>query len=176
MKESDIIDAEYRVVENNQDGKIEVNADPTATIISGMVDIVKESVRCHTEYKMLKEEQRTEREKIKAEYKLLHEKISTRHEQLMTIIQNSHNERMEQLNHRHEIEKKIVDNFQMLINKTSTEGKYDEMKVLLTMQMNYLNQFQSENAALIGQNRITPENLLGWNPDEVKLLSDGIRG
>ncbi len=168
--ENDIIDAEYRIVEEKQNGKIEVNADPTATIISGMFDIVKESMRCHKEYKMLKEEQRTEREKIKVEYKILHEKISVRHEQLMTIIKNSHNEKMEQLRHRHEIEKKVVDNFQMLVNKTAAEGKYEEMRALLAVQLNYLNQFQSENATLIGQSGMSPELLLGWKPDEVKYL------
>jgi len=164
----DIIDADYRIIEEKHTG---INVDSKATVISGIFDIVKESVRCHTEYKMLKEEQKTERDRIKAEYKVLHKKICARHEQLMTIIHNSHQEKMEELNYRHEMQKIIIDNFQVLINKASLDGKYDEMKFLLTTQMEYISQFQNDNVTLIGQNGIMSEKLLGWNPNEVKLLS-----
>ena len=172
MKEKDIIDAEYHVIEENKNENVNVNVDPQAAIISGMFDIVKEGMRCHTQYKMLKEEQKTERARIKAEYKLLQERICARHEELMTMIQNSHQEKMEQIHHNHTMENKIVDHFQMLINKAAADGRYEDVNGLLSFQMNYISYFQNNNANLISQNEINPEKLLGWSPDDTKLLTD----
>ena len=171
MKEQ-IIDVDY--IERPHEEKksdIRINMSTEAALVQGLVDVGKEIVQCHTQYKMVKQEQETERKRIQANYRIASERLQREYDAYIKRITYDHERIMQDMATREKLILAYMEQFRIHIERFISNGENEMVKYLINAQQSTIAGLTAENIRIVLDTRADIPKLFGWSSENIKQLT-----